>query len=174
MFRKIKIELNVNSIMTYYNQIASGYEELHKEEQLKKIAIIKNKIKFQPSWRILDVGCGPYFGDFEGKVIGIDSSRELLKKAKKKIPVIQGKGEFLPFKENSFDVVVSLTALQNFDDIEKGIQEIRRVAKKIAVITVLKRSPKINMVEELLSKYFTKIERIEEEKDMLFFCQLHE
>lgn len=157
--------------MTYYDQIATGYEELHREEQEKKIALIKNKIKFQSSWKILDIGCGPYFGDFQGFVIGIDPSRELLKKAKKKIPVIQGKGEFLPFANNCFDVVLSLTALQNFNNIEKGIQEMKRVAKDLVIITVLKRSPKIEQIEKLIPEYFTKIQIIEEDKDILFFCR---
>jgi len=30
--------------MNYYDEIAQGYEELHKEEQEKKIAIIKEEI----------------------------------------------------------------------------------------------------------------------------------
>ena len=31
--------------MTYYNEISEGYEELHKEEQLKKIELIKKFLK---------------------------------------------------------------------------------------------------------------------------------
>jgi len=31
--------------MTYYDEISEGYEELHKEEQLKKISLIKKHLK---------------------------------------------------------------------------------------------------------------------------------
>src|SRR3989338_7587038 len=98
--------------MTYYDTIASGYSELHREEQLKKIALIKKHIPFHEKWKILDVGCGPYFADFLGTVIGIDPSFQLLKIAKKKISVALGKGEVLPFRTDAFMAVISITALQ--------------------------------------------------------------
>ena len=39
-----------------YNKIAKSYNELHKEEQIKKLEIIKKNIKIIPP--LLDVGCG--------------------------------------------------------------------------------------------------------------------
>ncbi|PIN79756.1 hypothetical protein COV16_02515 [Candidatus Woesearchaeota archaeon CG10_big_fil_rev_8_21_14_0_10_34_8] len=161
----------LNIIMTYYDEISAGYEELHKEEQMKKIEIIKSKVQFHKNWAVLDVGCGPYFGDFEGFVVGIDPAFKLLKYAKKKISVLNGKAEWLPFKDNSFMAVVSITAVQNFDDIEKGLLEIKRVAKEYIVISVLKESPKVTELEKIIPEMF-KIERIvEDEKDIIFFCR---
>lgn len=157
--------------MTYYDKIAAGYEELHKEEQLKKIEIIKKYTPFQKNWLLLDVGCGPYFANFPGTVIGIDPSKTLLKMAKRKIPVLQGKGEYLPFKNNTFNVVISITALQNFDDIEKGILEMKRVAKEHIVISALKKSQKISFVKEKIAEIFPLIRIVEEEKDIIFFCR---
>ncbi|MEK6868471.1 MAG: class I SAM-dependent methyltransferase [Nanoarchaeota archaeon] len=157
--------------MTYYDTIASGYEELHRDEQLKKIEIIKQHIPFHQKWFVLDIGCGPYFADFSGIVIGIDPALQLLKVAKKRIPVARGKGELLPFRTDSFRVVVSITALQNFDDIEQGLLEMKRVAKEFIVISVLKKSPKIGMIEELIAKVFPSFKAIEEEKDIIFFCR---
>ena len=157
--------------MNYYDTIASGYEELHREEQLKKIALIKKHIPFHEKWKILDVGCGPYFADFSGTVVGIDPSLQLLKIAKQKIPVVLGKGELLPFRTDSFIVVVSITALQNFDDIEQGLLEMKRIAKEFIVISVLKKSPKIRMIEELIGSIFPSFKAIEEEKDIIFFCR---
>ncbi len=156
--------------MTYYDTIASGYEELHREEQLKKIALIKKHLHFHQKWKILDVGCGPYFADFPGTV-GIDPSFQLLKIAKKKIPVALGKGELLPFRTASFMAVISITALQNFDDIEQGLLEMKRVAKEYVVVSVLKKSPKIGLIEELMGKVFPSFKAIEEEKDIIFFCK---
>lgn len=157
--------------MTYYDIIATGYEELHREEQLKKIALIQKHLIFHEKWKILDVGCGPYFADFPGTLIGVDPSFQLLKRAKQKIPVVLGKGELLPFRNASFMVVVSITALQNFDDIEKGLLEMKRVAKEHIVISVLKRSPKISLIEALMGRVFSSFKAIEEEKDIIFFCR---
>lgn len=157
--------------MTYYDSIASSYEELHKEEQVRKIAIIKEYVPFHQNWKILDVGCGPYFADFPGTVIGIDPAQKLLEVAKKKISIVHGIAERLPFKDNTFMAVVSITAVQNFDDIERGLQEIKRVAKEYIILSILKGSPKIAMLEELIPQLF-KIERIvEEDKDLIFFCR---
>ena len=44
--------------MGYYDDIAEGYEELHKDEQIKKIALIKEHFDTKPSDKLLDVGCG--------------------------------------------------------------------------------------------------------------------
>lgn len=157
--------------MKYYNDLAQGYEELYKEEQFKKIEIIKQYIPFHEKWFVLDVGCGPYFADLKGTVMGIDPAAKLLKIAKKKIPVVQAKGEFLPFKNNTFMAVVSITALQNFDDVEKGLLEMKRVAKEYIAISVLKKSAKMRMIEEIIPKLL-KVEKIvEEEKDIIFFCR---
>ena len=66
--------------MCYYNKISKGYNELYKEEQLKKLGIIKNNIKIKNGDLLLDVGCGTGLSsDFGCKVIGIDNSLELLK-----------------------------------------------------------------------------------------------
>ena len=44
--------------MTYYDEIASGYEELHSEEQLAKIGLIKDHFRVTVKDKLLDVGCG--------------------------------------------------------------------------------------------------------------------
>ena len=155
--------------MNYYDEIAEGYAELHRDEQLKKVAIIKKHIQFHEKWLVLDVGCGPGFAYFSGKLIGIDPSFKLLKQAK--IPVIQGIGEKLPFKDNVFMAVVSITALQNFDNVEQGLLEMKRVAKEYLAISVLKKSPKIGMIERLIPQLLTVQRIVEEEKDIMFFCR---
>jgi len=155
-------------LVQYYDQISSGYSELHREEQLKKIEIIKKHLHINPNDLLLDIGCGPYYGDFPCKAIGVDSSHELLKYAK--IPVIQANAENLPFKDNTFDIVVSITAIQNFTDIEKALLEAKRVGKNRFAFTYLKKSEKRELIESLISKHF-ELERIEEDKDIIFFTK---
>ena len=47
----------------------------------------------------------------------------------------------------------------------------KRVAKEFIVISVLKKSPKIGLIEELIGTVFPSFKAIEEEKDIIFFCK---
>jgi len=86
---------------SYYDSIAEGYNELHGDEQRKKMKIIKEKININPKTRILDVGCGTGISsDFNCHCIGIDPSKDLIEEAKKndkneKHEYIVGKAEDL-------------------------------------------------------------------------------
>ncbi len=153
----------------YYDQISGSYNSLHKEEQLKKLAIIKKHLKVSPEDKLLDVGCGTGISsDFPCTVIGIDPSEDLLKLNPYKEKIL-AKAESLPFEDNQFDIVISVTAIHNFDDIEKGLREMRRVGKERFVFSVLKRSAKIKDIKELINRYFKVSFIIEEEKDIIFF-----
>ena len=156
--------------MTYYNRISRGYDELYKEEQLKKLSIIKKNIKINKNYLLLDVGCGTgVSSQFNCKVVGIDNSIELLRLNKNKNKIL-GNAESLPFKDNIFDAVVSITALHNFENIEKALKEMKRAGKKKFVFSVLKKSRKIKQIKKLIEKYFKINKVVEEEKDVLFFA----
>ncbi len=155
--------------MNYYDKISEGYDELHGEEQKKKLKIIVKHLRPAPSDKILDVGCGTGISsDLPGDVTGIDPSGELLMIAKKRgIKAIKGKAEALPFDDNSFDIVISLTAAQNFDDIKKGIKEIKRVSKGKVAVSILKKSRKIKEFKHTMENEFPGCLWIEEEKDLI-------
>lgn len=153
--------------MDHYNGISKGYNELYGQEQKKKMELIKSRMEFRDTDRILDVGCGTGLSsDLPGEVTGVDPSEELLGQAG--IQTVKGIAEDLPFPDSSFDVVVSVTAIQNFRDIRKGLEEIRRVGKDRFVLTFLKRSIKRPKIEQEISLLFDHYEIIEEEKDMIY------
>ncbi len=159
--------------MTYYDAIAKGYDELHKEEQLKKLALCQKQGLIQKTDALLDVGCGTAFSlDYFDvrEAYGIDPAKELLKQYKGDGIVMQGVAEDLPFEDNRFDSVVSLTAMQNFSNVVKACQEMRRVGKDRFLLSVLKKSPHCASIEEQVREVFHDfaISRLEEEKDYLF------
>lgn len=101
----------------------------------------------QPGQRILDVGCGMAHLLYEFtqvvpgiEVVGIDVSDYALEHAKEEIRDCLQKGEAqsLPFNDNSFDLVISLTTLHNLRiyDLKKAVQEIERVSKGNSYIMV--------------------------------------
>ncbi|MGM5481623.1 MAG: class I SAM-dependent methyltransferase [Nanobdellota archaeon] len=162
--------------MDYYDAIASGYDELHKEEQLQKLAIIKKADIFRDSDRLLDVGCGTGFSLDHIPVkeaVGIDPSQGLIDQYKGSQKIMQGYAEELPFDNDSFDVVISITALQNFSSLEKGLREIKRVGNDRFALSILKRSPSTKLAREYIKAIFEEysVEEIEEEKDIIFLIR---
>ena len=169
----------------YYDGIAKGYDELHGEEQLKKLELIGREIHTDPKLKdfikpnhiLLDVGCGTGIstGFFKVKEKhGIDPSTQLINIARNNYPYCEfsiGSAEKLKFKDRLFDVVISLTAIQNFDDIDKGLDEIKRVGKNHFILTFLKKSPKHESILESIEKRFDVIKKVEEEKDIIYFCK---
>ena len=149
-----------------YNYLAKNYNELHEEEQLKKLKIIKENIIIKEP--LLDVGCGIGISTnyFNVKSIGIDNNKEMLKQGSKNL--IYAEAENLPFKDNSFNTVISVTAFHNFKNMEKALKEIKRVSKNNNIaISFLKKSKKLEEFKTLLKKYFN-FKEIEEDKDIIF------
>jgi demethylmenaquinone methyltransferase/2-methoxy-6-polyprenyl-1,4-benzoquinol methylase len=161
-------------MQNYYDEIAQGYEELHREEQLKKIEIIKKILKLKKTDKLLDVGCGTGLTTepWNCSRYGIDPSKKLLERArqKNKIEYKQAQAEDIPYPDRFFDIVISITAIQNFQDIEKGLKEIKRVGKDGFVLSFLKRSPKKEFIEKKIKELFFVKNVVEEEKDIIFFC----
>jgi ubiquinone/menaquinone biosynthesis C-methylase UbiE len=171
----------------YYDSIAKGYDELHGEEQLKKLALICREINtdarlkdfIKSDYKLLDVGCGTGIstGFFKvKKKYGIDPSKELIKIAIKNYPPYEfkvGSAENLPYMNKQFDVIVSVTAIQNFDDIIKGLDEIKRVCKDKGyfILTFLKKSPKHSRIDTSIRLKFDIIKKVEEERDAIYFCK---
>ena len=150
-----------------YNKIAKSYNELHKEEQIKKLEVIKKNIKIIPP--LLDVGCGTGISTnyFNVVSIGIDNSKEMIKQSKQG-NLIYGNAEKLPFPDKSFNTIISVTSFHNFKSMKKALLEIKRVSSNHNIaITFLKKSSKVNKFRELLKKYF-KFKEIDCEQDILF------
>jgi len=158
--------------MNYYNSISKSYNKLHKEEQLNKIRQIKDNLEIKKNDFLLDVGCGTgiFAEEFNCIKIGIDPSIEMLKQGKNAF-YIQACAENLPFKDNSFDFVISVTAVHNFKDIRKGLEEIKRISRKNIALSILKKSSKINEIKNHIKELFKITKIIEEDKDIIFFAK---
>lgn len=121
--------------MRYYNTIAPGYNELYGEEQKEKAHLLKKYAKVKGL--LLDIGAGTGMATEEFKdqatCILLDPSIEMLKQAKGMR--ICAKAEYLPFKDGTFDSIVSLTALHH-TKLRQVLKEVNRVKKKGAVIGI--------------------------------------
>lgn len=136
----------------------------------------KKAIKYLKSLKpqsILDVATGT--GDFAiealslnpEKITGVDISEGMLnvgkekirkKKLEKKIELLKGDSENLPFEDNNFDAATVAFGVRNFENLEKGLKEIHRVLKPNGKLVVLEFSkPTTFPFKQLYNFYFKAI-----------------
>lgn len=93
---------------------------------------------FLPGSNVLDIGCGygatvdRLVSNYQLKAFGIDSSETLLKIGQQKYPDLslsKGKGEDLPFSDNSMDGIFCECSLSLMKDMNQALREINRVLK---------------------------------------------
>lgn len=95
---------------------------------------------------ILDAGCGEGFTmdklakfGIGKKIEGIEHSKDALTLGRKLFPNLtfkEGSVYNMPYKNNSFDLVVCTEVLEHVDEPLKVIREVLRVAKKDIIISV--------------------------------------
>ncbi len=124
----------MKKVKKYYDALADMYDNVFNSKmRIAERNVINNLSKYKIKGRILDIGCGTGY-HFEnlskyGKVYGIDISQRLIYIAKKRSSLlVVADLQSLPFKDNSFDVAVSIFgALNHVKNIEKAISEVKRV-----------------------------------------------
>jgi demethylmenaquinone methyltransferase/2-methoxy-6-polyprenyl-1,4-benzoquinol methylase len=159
----------------YYASIASGYDELYGEEQLSKLKRALGRIDLQKSDIVLEVGCGTgllvnFMQEKVGKIVGVDLSRQMVEKGRQRFygEFLVCDAESLPFREGTFDKVLSFTVIQNLESPSKMLEEVGRVCRGIAAITVLRKGWSMNKFQDLVGKYLKLREAFEFGND--FFC----
>jgi len=149
----------MNRLMTFGNDIR------WRKKVVKKVAAVKPE-------QILDIATGT--GDFAimlaenipaKKIIGLDISKGMLEKGKEKvkkkgleniIEMILGDSENLPFEDNSFDAATVGFGVRNFENLNKGLQEIHRVLKPGGIFVVLETSQPDKFPFKQLNKIYSK------------------
>lgn len=101
------------------------------------------------------------------KITGIDISEKMLEIGRKKIQkealeaTIQlycGDGETINFSDNSFDGVMVAFGVRNFENLEKGLQEIQRVLKPGSQLVVVEFSkPQIPGIKNIYNFYMGRV-----------------
>ncbi|OGL39924.1 MAG: hypothetical protein A3C43_06325 [Candidatus Schekmanbacteria bacterium RIFCSPHIGHO2_02_FULL_38_11] len=113
------------------------YEHLHRYLFAQKL--IEGK-------RILDLGCGEGYGSFllamnASLTTGLDLSKEAIQNTKIKyrkenLNFIVGSCGYIPFKNNSFDVVVSFEVIEHIEDQVGMIKEVFRILSRDGILVI--------------------------------------
>ncbi len=157
-------------IISKYNSTSQFYDKRYSKIQYEKYEIILKNFDFK-SKVILDAGCGTgllFFSLFLKNEIfyyvATDISLKMLKifhlklielsnkKFQRRLNLILSDLENLPFRNSIFHSVFAPTSLQNLPSIQKGIEEIIKVAKKNAdlKLTILKKKLDLNKLKSFL------------------------
>lgn len=120
---------------------------------------------------ILDAGCGT--GIITSKLknaVGVDSSIGQLLQCEKSLKLVCADIEELPFKNGSFDTVVSFSVLQDVNNIPKAVKEFKRVLKKDGhiVISVLNKS-RVGTARAEIKKNFKNVKEKIVRNDIVFY-----
>jgi demethylmenaquinone methyltransferase/2-methoxy-6-polyprenyl-1,4-benzoquinol methylase len=119
--------------------------------------------------RILDVATGTADLAVEAmrldpkKVVGVDLSEEMLRRGREKVERLglsdriilqRGDAEKLPFSDNQFHAALVAFGVRNFQDLDKGLAEIRRVLRPGGMLVVLEFSkPRAFPIKQLYAFY---------------------
>lgn len=111
------------------------------------IPTFKEQYNLDENSKVLDIGCAKGFMLYDFKrlipgisIAGIDISQYAIENAKEEVRAYLqvADAKCLPFEDNSFDLVISITTLHNLDKegMKIALKEIMRVTKKDAFITL--------------------------------------
>lgn len=144
-------------VRTMFNKIAPFYDFLNHflslgiDKSWRKKAI--KKLEGTNSRKILDVATGTADLAITAEkmleidhITGVDISDEMLEVGRKKltkkdlnekIVLINGDSESLPFADGEFDAAIVAFGVRNFQDLDKGLSEMRRVIKDGGKMVIL-------------------------------------
>ena len=122
-----------------FDKIANNYEKSHDGRFVEPMydEIISRILQANPK-SILDVGCGPgsvlvNLKDRNIKLYGIDISENMIKEARKNLgqqaELKVGDSEFIPWQDNSFDLVLCNASFHHYPNPIKSLKEMVRVLK---------------------------------------------
>lgn len=116
-----------------YDQIGQTYAA-HRSVEPRLAAPLWDALG--PARTVLNVGAGT--GSYEPpdrSVVAVEPSAVMIaQRAHGAAPVVQARGESLPFADVSFDAVLAVLTLHHWTDVRRGLAECARVARSRVVI----------------------------------------
>ena len=141
---------------TDFDSVADEYDDslphhVMDHYQAKRVAFIKQHAA--PNGKILDVGCGTgVLAEALVKegfaVTGLDPFQGMLKYVKKRVPeleTVHGKGEDLPFPDNTFDFTYCVAVMHHVADkpnVRSTLMEMARVTKPGGKVMIWDHNPR--------------------------------
>ncbi|MCX8069421.1 MAG: class I SAM-dependent methyltransferase [Thermodesulfovibrionales bacterium] len=120
----------------FYDKVGSNYEQFDGRRSDDLAKYVRDNIKHSMTERLLDLGCGSAFVarnalDMYKSVVGLDISFKILADTNRySVMLVNADIDSLPFKDESFDCVVTFATLHHCYEFQSLFKEIYRVLKK--------------------------------------------
>ena len=167
-------------VRSHYNMISGFYEKRKRELYLN---ILKKSLRDLPAGRTVDLGCGPgiALSWLEGERVGVDFSRDPLRKAHQGPDYIVADIEATPFRDRSFRAAICLDVIEHVPTLNI-IDEAYRILTDDGVLHIgtgdTKYAPFLELLEKLRLKlpegphtWRTSDEIVEKMHDTGFSCE---
>lgn len=119
-----------------YDRLGLGYSEVRRPDPRIEAAIWT---AFGEARSVLNVGAGS--GSYEPRdreVIAVEPSPVMIaQRPAEAAAALQGVAESLPLEDRSVDATMGVFTLHHWDDVERGLAEVRRVTRRRAVFLTL-------------------------------------
>ena len=123
-----------------YDRRWSFYIDATTRETMKRLPL-------RPGDRLIDIGCGTGAllhalseANGEASLVGVDPTPEMMRIARERLPpavrLVLGRGERLPFRDESFDVAVSASVFHYFRQPRVALAEIARVLRPRGLVVI--------------------------------------
>ena len=172
-----------------FKKITSNYPKWPNETMLKLVFgdYLNNKINITTESRILDVGCGfgnnliPFL-DMGCECYGTEVTQTMAEQTEKileergyKAKIVKGKNCDLPFKDDYFDLLLSIGIIHyasSEEEIIAGLKEYNRVLKKNGRLVVITTAPRHSILlnAKVIADNLYKIQNYDFRDGTCFFC----
>ena len=159
------MESTEDRIQKVFGERAAFYTTSSSHTDQQVLARIIEMAQPKPDWTVLDVATGTGHTAFAvaphvRSVIGIDLTPEMLAEAEQlqmdrsisNVTFQLGNVHNLPFRDNSFDLLTCRRAAHHFSDIERALDEMRRVLRPGGRIVIDDRSvPEDDFIDQCMN-----------------------
>lgn len=119
--------------MELYDTIGRGYRERRRQDPRIAARILR---ALEGAASVVNVGAGA--GSYEPrdrKLVAVEPSRVMLRqRAPGAAPAVRGSASHLPFRDGTFDASLAVLTIHHWPDLERGLRELRRAARRKVVI----------------------------------------
>lgn len=114
-----------------YDRIGRGYAQYRRPDT--RIAA-RIDAALGGARRVVNVGAGT--GSYEpAGAVAVEPSRTMIDQRTTTNVVVQGVAEALPFDDDAFDVALAVITVHHWPDLQAGLAELRRVARRQVIVT---------------------------------------
>ena len=146
--------------MTRYDTIGRTYSATRRADPRIAAQIVA---ALGDATSVVNVGAGT--GNYEPAdrfVVGVDPSVTMLaQRTPDAAPALMGRSEHLPFPDGAFDAALAILTLHHWQDIDRGLREMRRVARRQVIFYF---EPSWTSAMWIVGDYFPEIVELESER----------